>query len=369
MDNIIDYISRFNDFFIGIAIFIAAILLGILVKFLVFKLLDFYNRHTDPQLIRSLTRHLNGPLSLFIPLLFVSMALPAIPFSTGTIFFLRRVAEILNIATFAWVLVQLTNVVLDIVKDKFQVEKPDNYKERKLYTQVQFIKKLAVILIVFVAISLILFSFESVRTLGTGLLTSAGVAGIVVGLAAQRSIANLLAGLQVAFTQPIRLDDVLVVEGEWGRVEEITLTYVVLKIWDSRRLVLPLNYFIEKPFQNWTRTGSDLLGTVFLYTDYSIPLDALRKEFDRILAETDLWDKRVSVLQVTEAKERTLELRLLVSANNSSIAFDLRCLVREKMIKFIQQNYPESLPRTRAEFTGDAVKQLAKISTQNSNGK
>lgn len=369
MDNIVDYISRFNETFIGLAILLAAILLGVVVKFLLFKILDFYNRHDDPLLVRSLTQHLNAPLTLFIPLLFVSMALPAIPFSERTILVLRRIAEILNIAIFAWILVKLTNVVLDFVKYRFQIEKPDNYKERKLYTQIQFIKKITVILIVFLAISLILFSFESVRTLGTGLLTSAGVAGIVVGLAAQRSIANLLAGLQVAFTQPIRLDDVLVVEGEWGRVEEITLTYVVLKIWDSRRLVLPLNYFIEKPFQNWTRTGSDLLGTVFLYTDYTVPVDALRKEFDKILSETDLWDRRVSVVQVTDANDRTVEIRFLVSANNSSIAFDLRCLVREKMIKFVQQNYPESLPRTRAEFIGDSVRQLAKTTSKSDNGR
>ncbi|GAB3831385.1 hypothetical protein GCM10028895_48670 [Pontibacter rugosus] len=194
------------------------------------------------------------------------------------------------------------------------------------------------------------------------MLTSAGVAGVVIGFAAQTSIANLLAGLQLAFTQPIRLDDVLVVENEFGRVEEITLTYVVLRIWDNRRLILPLNYFIQKPFQNWTRTGSDILATVYLYTDYTLPIEPLRKEFDRILALTQLWDKRVSVLQVTDSKERTMELRALMSAHSSGVAWDLRCYVREHLIDFIQKNYPESLPKTRSVFVGDHLSPLAELS-------
>jgi len=180
-----------------------------------------------------------------------------------------------------------------------------------------------------------------------------------VGFAAQRSISNLLAGFQLAFTQPIRLDDVLVVEGEWGRVEEITFTYVVLKIWDERRLVLPLNYFIEKPFQNWTRSSAQLLGTAFLYVDYTVPVEALRTELSRLLAANPLWDQRVCALQVTDSKERTIELRCLMSAANASALFDLRCFVREHMMTFLQANYPESLPRTRAllqdEGTGKPV--------------
>ncbi len=185
------------------------------------------------------------------------------------------------------------------------------------------------------------------RKIGAGLLTGVGIGGIIIGFAAQKSLANFLAGFQIAFTQPIRIDDVLVVEGEWGRVEDITLTYVVLNIWDQRRLILPITYFIEKPFQNWTRTTSEILGTVFLYMDYTIPIDALRAEFDRLLDQTDLWDKRVKIIQVTDAKERTIELRALVSARNSSQAFDLRCYIRENLVKFVRENYPESLPTNR----------------------
>ncbi|MGZ3874858.1 MAG: mechanosensitive ion channel family protein, partial [Mucilaginibacter sp.] len=229
----------------------------------------------------------------------------------------------------------------------YDLNKEDNLKERKIQTQIQFIRKLLGALIVFITIALILLSFDNVRKIGAGLLTGVGIGGIIIGFAAQKSLGNLLAGFQIAFTQPIRIDDVLVVEGEWGRVEDITLTYVVLNIWDQRRLILPINYFIEKPFQNWTRTTSEILGTVFLYLDYNTPVDALREEFDRLLDKSPLWDKRVKVIQVTDAREHTMELRMLVSSSNSSKAFDLRCYIRENLIKFIKDNYPESLPLNR----------------------
>ena len=192
--------------------------------------------------------------------------------------------------------------------------------------------------------------FEEVRQLGISLFASAGVAGIIIGFAAQKLIATVLAGLQIAITQPIRIDDVVIIENEWGRIEEITLTYVVVKIWDQRRLVVPSTYFFEKPFQNWTRTSAEILGTVFLYTDYHVSFDALRKELTRLLESTPLWDKRVNVLQVTDAKEYGVEIRALVSAKDSPTAWDLRVFIREKMIEFIQKNYPESLPRTRVVF-------------------
>jgi small-conductance mechanosensitive channel len=189
-----------------------------------------------------------------------------------------------------------------------------------------------------------------VRQFGTAIIASAGVAGIIVGFAAQKSIATLLAGFQIALTQPIRIDDVVIVENEWGRIEEITLTYVVVSIWDLRRLVLPITYFIEKPFQNWTRTSADILGTVFIHVDYSAPLDELRAELTRILEASPLWDRKVAVLQVTDAKERTLEVRALASARDASAAWDLRCEVREKLIAYLQKNHPGSLPRLRARM-------------------
>ncbi len=362
MEYLVKLYERFDNVFTGLAIVAAALILGIIAKKLLFKGLNLYNRRENPFLFKSLTQHLSGPLTLFIPLLFVSIALPLLPYSESLLLGLRRLTETLDIIAFAWVLVKLTDVGRDLVRHKYAVDKADNIRERRLITQLQFLRKLTVVIIIFIAVSLILLSFDPVRKLGTGLLTSAGVAGVVVGFAAQTSLANLLAGLQIAFTQPIRLDDVLVVENEFGRVEEITLTYVVLKLWDNRRLILPLNYFIQNPFQNWTRTGSDLLATVYLYTDYTVPIEPLRKELDRILSKTDLWDKRVSVLQVTDSKERTLELRALMSAHNSGIAWDLRCHVREKLVSFIQLNYPEALPKTRSEFAGQKLPPLAELS-------
>ncbi|MCX2740123.1 mechanosensitive ion channel family protein [Pontibacter anaerobius] len=355
--------ERFESILGGLAVVAVAIVAGIITKYLLFKLLDIYNRRENPFFFKSLTAHLSKPLALFIPLLFVSIALPALPYREELLYNLRRLVETLNIVTFAWILIELTNVARDLVRHKYNIEqKPDNMRERRLITQLQFLRKVTVVTIIFLAVALILLSFEPVRKLGTGLLTSAGVAGVVIGFAAQTSIANLLAGMQIAFTQPIRLDDVLVVEGEFGRVEEITLTYVVLKLWDNRRLILPLNYFIQKPFQNWTRTGSDILASVYLYTDYTMPIEPLRVEFDRILAGTDLWNKQVSVLQVTDSKERTLELRALMSARDSAIAWDLRCLVREKLVGFIQRNYPDALPKTRSEFIGDKLPPLSDLS-------
>jgi small-conductance mechanosensitive channel len=169
-----------------------------------------------------------------------------------------------------------------------------------------------------------------------------------LGFAAQRSIATLLAGFQIALTQPIRVDDVVIVENEWGRIEEITLTYVVVRIWDLRRLILPITYFIEKPFQNWTRSSAEILGTVFLHVDYSVPVNELRGELTRILHSSSLWDGKVNVLQVTDSKEHTLEIRALASAANASLAWDLRCEIRERLVEFLQRNYPGSLPRIRA---------------------
>lgn len=354
MKRITDYVYQLDDFALGIVILAVAVVIGVLVKFVLFRLLRIYNKRDNPVLVRSLTEHLNHPFTYFIPLLFIAMAIATLPYSDSTIYTLKRIIEVLDIIAFAWILIKLTNVGRDIVRSKYQIGKADNYRERKLYTQLQFIRKITIVLIIFIALSMVLLSFDAVRKLGTGLLTSAGVAGIVLGVAAQKSLSNLLAGLQLAFTQPIRLDDVLVVEGEFGRVEEITLTYVVLKLWDNRRLILPLNYFIEKPFQNWTRTGSDILATVYLYTDYTIPVDALRKEFEKILNATELWNKQVAALQVTDSREKTLELRALMSANSSAVAWDLRCLVREKLVYFIQKHYPYALPKERASFTGDA---------------
>jgi small-conductance mechanosensitive channel len=207
-------------------------------------------------------------------------------------------------------------------------------------------------------------TFEKVHQIGVSILAYAGIAGIIVGFAAQRSISTLIAGIQIAITQPIRIDDVVIVENEWGRIEEITLTYVVVRIWDQRRLIVPITFFIESPFQNWTRESAEILGTVFMYVDYRAPIDELRSELERIVAETSLWDKRVAKIQVTNTTDKAIELRALVSAENSSNAWELRCTVREKLISFLQQNYPECLPMVRVELEKDksfSTKNLKRI--------
>ncbi|MGD9842306.1 MAG: mechanosensitive ion channel family protein, partial [Steroidobacteraceae bacterium] len=254
----------------------------------------------------------------------------------------------LLIGVVAYLLFELIDAFENVVLNRYRVDVKDNLQARSVHTQVRVLKKVGVVVIGILTLASMLMVFESVRRFGTTILASAGVVGIIVGFAAQRSIATLLAGFQIAITQPIRLDDVVIVENEWGHIEDITLTFVVVRIWDERRLILPITYFIEKPFQNWTRQSSDILGSVFLHVDYTVPMAELRKEFERILTESKLWDGRAKVLQVTDAKEHTLEIRALATAANSPIAWDLRCEIREKLITFLQQNYPSALPRMRA---------------------
>jgi small-conductance mechanosensitive channel len=243
----------------------------------------------------------------------------------------------------------------DLILKQYTIDAKDNLRARKIHTQLQVVKRILIVVICVVAFSAMLMTFEKVRQLGTSILASAGIAGIIIGFAAQRSLSTLLAGLQIAITQPIRIDDVVVVESEWGRIEEITLMYVVVCIWDLRRLVLPITYFTEKPFQNWTRMTSDILGTVYLYVDYRVSVRAIREELHRILLASDLWDTKVWGLQVTNSTDRTMELRALMSAPDASNAWNLRCEVREKLIAFIQQNYPDALPKVRAEINPSAI--------------
>ncbi|OLY93064.1 Small-conductance mechanosensitive channel [Cnuella takakiae] len=302
------------------------------------------------SLFRSISRHLGRILGIFLPLLVLNFLLPLMEMPPSILNRVAKLVEIGLIITFSALLIRSINVVQDFVMYRYDYTKTDNLKERKIRTQLLYLRQVITGFIVLLTIAAILLSFDTMRRLGAGLLTGVGIGGIVVGFAAQRSLANLLAGFQIAFTQPIRIDDVVVVEGEWGRVEEITLTYVVVSIWDERRLILPITYFIEKPFQNWTRTSSQIIGTVFLYADYNLPMDPLRAELDRLLDNHPLWDKRVKVLQVTNTTGQHIEIRILVSAANSGQAFDLRCFVREQMVAFINREFPGSLPRTRGEL-------------------
>jgi small-conductance mechanosensitive channel len=285
-----------------------------------------------------------------LPLLALILGAPAFSVSPALAEVVRNATSLLLIAVVAFILFQIANAAASFVLNKHRIDVSDNLQARSIYTQVVVLKKVALTSIGIFTLASMLMVFDSVRQFGASILASAGIAGIVVGFAAQRSIATLLAGFQIALTQPIRVDDVVIVEDEWGRIEDITLTYVVVRVWDFRRLVVPITYFIEQPFQNWTRTSADILGTVFLYADYTVPLDALRAELTRLLESSRYWDGKVNVLEVTDAKEHTLELRALASAADASLAWDLRCEIREKLVTFVQQNYPESLPRLRASL-------------------
>ena len=275
-----------------------------------------------------------------LPLLALILGAPALSVSPALAEVVRNATSLLLIAVVAFILFQIVDAAASFVLNQHRIDVSDNLQARSIYTQVVVLKKVALTTIGIFTLASMLMVFESVRQFGASILASAGIAGIVVGFAAQRSIATLLAGFQIALTQPIRVDDVVIVENEWGRIEDITLTYVVVRVWDLRRLVVPITYFIEQPFQNWTRSSADILGTVFLYVDYTVPLDALRAELTRLLEASRYWDGKVNVLQVTDAKEHTLEIRALASAADASLAWDLRCEIREKLVAFIQQNVP-----------------------------
>ena len=337
-----------------------AIVIGLILKFMLSLLIRKKPKDGRPafSVSRSILSRLGKPFSYFLPLIAFNFLLPFMKMKTNVGPVLNKTLEILLTISFANVLIGVVKVFEDYIYHTFDIQKADNLRERKIRTQLQFIRRIAIGLIVILAVCAILLSFNNLRKIGTGLLTGVGVGGIIIGFAAQKSLGNFLAGFQIAFTQPLRIDDVLVVEGEWGRVEEITLSYVVLNIWDQRRLILPINYFVEKPFQNWTRNSADILGTVFIYLDYTMPLDPLRQELTRLLDGDPLWDRRVNLLQVTNASERTMEVRALMSAANSSNAFDLRCHIREGLIRFVQEYYPDSLPVTRLD-PGTAPTDLA----------
>jgi small-conductance mechanosensitive channel len=327
-----------------------SILIGIIVRYAFFKTLFVLNKKDDRELIKLLEKRFNGSVFLFIPMLIMYNLIPNFEISASLTAWLLLITESLIIVSFTIIAIRVVYFSQDVLNNKFKVDRADNVKERQVLTQVTFLRKIIVFLIVMIGLSLFLLQFDGVRKYGATFLTSAGVAGIIIGLAAQKTIGNLLAGVQIAFTQPIKIGDAVFVENEWGWIEEINLTYVVVKIWDRRRLVLPITYFTEQTFQNWTRNSADIIGSVFLFTDYTVPIEVLRKEFEAVLAKTDLWNKNAQILQVTDCTEKAMQIRLLMSANDSPTAWDLRCLVREKMLVFIQDKYPQALPKTRLEM-------------------
>jgi small-conductance mechanosensitive channel len=265
---------------------------------------------------------------------------------------LRHATSIAVIGGIGWLISRLIHASEEVLTARHRIEQADNLQARAVVTQLRLLRRVAVVLVYFLTAAAIVMTFPSIRQIGTSLLASAGIAGIVVGLAARPTLSSLIAGIQLALTQPIRIDDVVIIDGEWGRIEEVTTTYVVVRIWDQRRLIVPLSRFIESPFQNWTRRTAELIGTVFVHVDYTVPVDEVRREVKRILEESGMWDGKVWNVQVTDATERTVQLRVLVSAPDSGVAWNLRCHVREKLIEYLRKHHPQSLPRTRAEVDG-----------------
>lgn len=331
---------------IGIAVFVYG------MSFVVIRILGSLIERFTGSSSGLAKKRLGGSVRFLMAIIALNIAERYTKFEAVDGYVISKIIFLLLVAAFAMLLIKLSALVRDLLYERFDVKDKNNLNSRKVRTQIDFLQKSFAAFVVFLAISISLMSFERVREMGTSLIASAGIASVIVGFAAQKSIANLFAGFQIAFTQPLRLDDVVVVEGEWGRIEEITLTYVVVNIWDQRRLIVPIAYFLEKPFYNWTRNSSELLGTVFLYLDYSFPVDFVRQELKRVL-ETEqgrlLWDGRTSAVQVTDITDRAMQVRVLVSAASSGAAFDLRCLLRERLLDAISKAYPASLPKARLE--------------------
>ena len=348
--------------YLQMAVFIGvALLLSTVATLILYAILKSSARRTESFTLDAICR--NTRTSFFWFLTFILIVLfwnglrvtgpedPAEPLNPWYLVPAIRIARTVLYIFGALLLVRIVNVAADTLRHRYNIDNQNNLSERKILTQLQYIQRIIGIVIFIVTVAFILLQFDAVRSLGTSLLASAGVGGIIIGLAAQKSIANLLAGFQIAFTQPIRIDDALIVDGEFARVEEITLTYVTLKAWDQRRLIVPLNKFIDDTFQNWTRSSTQLIGSVFMYVDYTFPVEKLRDEAKRFVESQELWDKEVFSVAVTDNNAEVMTIRIIASAADSGQTFNLRCAIREHLINWIQENYGEHLPNTRLEMS------------------
>lgn len=341
-------------------IIIIAITLGFLLAMLIARLIKKWGNTINFFVLKLDFSPLCRPLYSVLPAILTVSVVETLTIDAFWLDMTKHLARVWAILSFGWLAIAITDIVMTVILTRHDMTTSDNLRARQVHTQIKVTHKIAAVFIFLITVALALTTFNSVKQIGISILASAGVFGIIIGFAAQKMLGNLLAGIHIALAQPIRLDDVVIVEGEWGRIEEITLTYVVVKIWDERRLVLPISYFTEKPFQNWTRTSSKILGSVFIYTDYQMPVQKLREKLTELLKDNPLWDKDCNVLQVTNATERTVELRALMSATDAARAWDLRCQIREGLIQYMQEAFPQHLPKTRIElnkFSEEEVKE------------
>ncbi len=336
------------DWAMSAALLVGAAAVALLLHAAILALVRRLLRERRPFL-RSVLGATKGPTRLALLLFALAVALATAPLTADAKDVFARLLGLATICLLGWVAATVLHIAADLYLRRIRLDITDNLLARKHVTQVRVLVRVLDVVIVIVTVGFALMTFNAVRQYGVTLFASAGVAGIIAGLAARPVLSNFLAGVQLAVAQPIRIGDTVIVENEWGNVEEITFSYVVVKLWDLRRMIVPVSYFIEKPFQNWTRTGGELIGTVFLYVDHTAPVDVIRKKLSEIVAQSKLWNGKVVNLQVSDCKETTIQLRALVSANNASAAWDLRCEVREKLVDFLQREHPQALPRVRSQ--------------------
>ncbi len=343
---------NWNDYLPELKLLLAALIVVFILKIAAPWLTRVLTRLVAPfSFARDLLERIKPPIHLLIPLLGLRAVLASASNDFSLIDEARHCTTLAIIVAITWLGLRVIAAAQQVILVRNPVDVSDNLAARRIQTQTKVLVQTLGFFVILFGIAAILMTFPGARQFGTSLLASAGLAGLAVGFAAKPVLGNLIAGLQLAITQPIRLDDVVIVENEWGRVEEITGTYVVIRIWDDRRLIVPLQYFIENPFQNWTRKTSNLIGSLFLWVDYAMPLEPLRKELDNLCKQSPtLWDGKVCVLQVTDATASAIQLRILISTKDSSSNWDLRCFIREKLINFISLNYSVYLPQVRTNF-------------------
>jgi small-conductance mechanosensitive channel len=332
----------------AVSVFLVAAVAGFIAAWLTGLILHLSARGRSTTYLTSLRLSCRRPWKYFLVTFALLIAAPKTGLSGTTFDVIEHVIVIAFIGAAAWFTTRILFFLEDAAFRQLPVDMADNRRTRKIRTQIGLLRRLTAVTVAVVALPVALTTFQPLRTFGASLLASAGIVGVVVGLAAQTTLSNVFAGLQLAFSDALRYDDVIVVEGEWGRVEEIRLTHVVLQLWDYRRLILPSTYFTDKPFQNWTRHESRVLGAVLLHVDYTVPLGPLRTATQRIIEESPLWDRREWVLQVVDSEPTTMVVRVLASAADAPSSWDLRTEIREKLIEFVRDNYPDSLPHLRA---------------------
>jgi len=344
------FLQHWHNLLIAVAFLAGAIVVALIAHAIVFWVLRRFARRKSALLGQSLVRHSQGPTRWIFPLIAVLAILPGLPFTPKVMDALQHIVGLGLIAAAAWLVILCIDIVSDIITGRYRIDVKDNLTARRIQTQFTMLHRIVVVLVVIVTLAIMLMTFPAIRHIGESVLASAGLASLIVGLAAKGTLSNLVAGVQIAFTQPFRIEDAVIVENEWGWIEEIGTMYVVVRLWDWRRMVLPLSYFLDHPFQNWTYKSAALLAHCYIYTDYSVPVQALRDELGRVLKATPLWAGEVCVLQVSQLQNFTVQIRALMDARTAGDAWDIRCVVREQMIDFLTKHYPGSLPRYRGEF-------------------